>query len=536
MHFNIADLFESVCDAVPERDACVSGSTRLSFAALEARANRLAHALEARGLGPNDHVGLHLYNGHQFVEAMIACFKIRAVPININYRYVEHELQYLCTNADLKAVVTQREFLPLVAAVAPGVPTLHTILAVDDGTGAAIPAAGPDVLDYETALRYAAPHRRFGARSGDDYYVIYTGGTTGMPRGVMWRQEDVFFSALQGGAPGGDPITTPEELAPIAASGDRLMAIIPAAPFIHGAAQFSAWIALFTGGKVVLSPGRSFDADRIARLIEEERVTTITIVGDAMALPLAGALERAVPPVDSSSLMAVASAGAVLSASVKERLQAQLPSTLILNNFGASETGHQGSAFPTGDGETKRLSFFMDDSNTVIGEDLRPLAPGSGLVGRLARRGRVPLAYYKDPEKSAQTFLTIGGERWVVLRDLATVELDGMITIFGREDACINTGGEKVFCEEVEEALKSHPAVHDAVVIGLPDERWGNRVTAVVSPRDGTTPTLADLDQHCRALLAGYKVPRELHVVAAIHRQPSGKPDYPWAKRIAQGK
>ena len=528
--FNIADLFEGIAAAMPDRTALVSGARRMSFAALDARADRLAEVLRGRGVGPRAHVGLHLYNGTEFVEAMIACFKLRAVPINLNYRYVAAELRQLCEDADLVAVITQRELLPVVADATRGLRTLGTVLAVDDGSG--VEVAGLEARDYEAALAAATPRRGYGARSGEDLWVIYTGGTTGKPKGVMWCHQDIFFAGLQGGRPGGDPVLHPDEVVAHASDPDNAMRLLPAAPFIHGAAQLGAWICLFTGGPLVLQPGRSFDARRCAELIGEEQITTITLVGDAMALPLCDALAAGGYRTD--SLIAIASAGAILSPTVRDRLQALLPDTLILNNFGSTETGHQGSAFPGSEtGADGRPSFMMDADSLVLDDELRPLPPGSGQIGRLARGGHIPLGYYKDEAKTAERFVTVDGRRYVFPGDLATLEADGRITVYGRGSNCINTGGEKVFPEEVEEALKAHPEVFDALVVGLPDERWMQRVAAVVAPRPGKAPDLAALQAHCRTLIAGYKVPRQLSLVDAIERYPSGKPDYAWARDIA---
>ncbi len=387
IEFNIADLFESLVDAIPERTAVVCGDRRLSFAELDARANRFAHALRARGVKAGEHVGLYLFNSTEFLEAMLGSFKIRAVPININYRYVEEELSFLFTNADLVALVHQREFAPRVQAVVGGVPTLRTLLSVEDASGEPLGSA----LDYEKALAAASGERGFPMRSGKDQYVIYTGGTTGMPRGVMWRQEDVFFAGLQGGNPGGAPIEHPDQLAALALENTEPLTMLPAAPFIHGAAQWAALIGLFSGGKVVLAPGRSFDARLACRLVAAERVNTMTFVGDAMARPLVDALRAANGDVDMSTLMVIASAGAILSDSVKEDLAALLPHTMVLNSFGATETGHQGTMYPGSDAPPGRISFYMDESSTVLGEDLRPVAPGAGTVGRLARSGRLPI-------------------------------------------------------------------------------------------------------------------------------------------------
>ena len=529
--FNIADLFELVADTIPDRTALVSGSRRYTFAELDRRANQLADTLRGRGVGVGSHVGLHLFNGAEFVESMLAALKLRAVPINLNYRYVAAELRYLCENADLVAVITQRELLPVVAEAARGLRAAGTVIAVEDGSGVTVP--GLEARDYEEAVAAGRPERSFEPRSGDDLYIIYTGGTTGMPKGVMWRQEDMFFAGLQGGRPGGAPITAPSELAEYVTDPDVAMKMLPAAPFIHGAAQWGAWIGLFTGGKVVLQEGRSFDAKKVCQLINDEGISTITLVGDAMARPLVDALAEADGAYDCSSLFVIASAGAILSPSVRDRLQELLPDSMVLNNFGATETGHQGSAYPGAEtGTDGRPSFAMDGTNLVLDDDMKPIAAGSGRIGKLARGGRVPLGYYKDPEKTADRFATIDGVRYVLPGDLATVEADGRITVYGRGTNCINTGGEKVFPEEVEEALKAHPDVFDALVVGVADDKWMQRVAAVVQPRPGKSPTLDELQVHCRQHIAGYKVPRQLTLVSQVARQPSGKPDYAWARTV----
>ena len=530
MEFNLADLFESLVDVIPRRTAMVSGDRRLTFAGLDERANRVANFLTSRGVGHGDHVGLHLYNGTEYVECMLACFKIRAVPINLNYRYVAAELQYLLENADLVAVFSQRELVQIVADASKGVDAITTVVLLDDGSGCEAPELS--AFDYDAVLEAASPARAFAPRSGDDIYIIYTGGTTGMPKGVMWRHEDVFFSGLQGGSPGGDPIERPEQLAANAAEegpDEGGVSILPAAPFIHGAAQWGSFICLFTGGKLVLQPGKSFDARRVCELVETEQVNTITLVGDAMAIPIAD--ELATGSYDFGSMYALASAGAVLSPSVRDKLIELLPDCMVLNSFGSTETGHQGSAFPGSEtGQEGRPSFEMDDSNTVLDDDFAPIVPGSGVIGRLARRGRLPLGYYNDPQKTAERFVEVDGERWSLPGDHATIEADGRITVYGRGSNCINTGGEKVFPEEVEEALKSHPDVFDALVIGLHDEKWMQRVAAVVQPRRGKSPSLDELQAHCRQSIAGYKVPRQLTLVEQVVRMPSGKPDYVWAK------
>lgn len=524
MQFNLADLFETVVDTVPERIALVSGDERVSFADLDARATRAAKLLRERGVKAGQHVGLHLYNGCAFVELMIACFKLRAVPINLNYRYVPAELAYLVGNADLVAVATQQELAPVMFEALQSGDSVHTTLVVADDSG--VDVSGHDAIDYGAATLDYSADRDFEPRSGDDLYVVYTGGTTGMPRGVMWRHEDVFFAALQGGNPGDDPIERPEDLGPNVLDRDP-MVIHPAAPLIHGAAQFSFWIASLTGGKVVFVPGRSFIASESWRLMEREQVGVVNVVGDAMARPLA----ECPGDFDTSHLYCVASAGAILSKSVKATLEARLPDCMILNNFGASEVGHQGTAMYDDDDEDARPRFFMKPGTAILGPDYKPVPVGTR--GYIARTGRIPLGYYNDPAKTARTFKMIDGERWVIPGDMGIADEDGFVDLLGRGAVCINTGGEKVFPEEVEEALKGHEAVMDCLVVGIPDSKWQERVGAVIQLRDGVDASVESIDAFCRTKVAGYKAPRAYHFVEAIARHPSGKPDYRWARDLA---
>jgi 3-oxocholest-4-en-26-oate---CoA ligase len=352
-----------------------------------------------------------------------------------------------------------------------------------------------------------------------------------MPKGVMWRQEDLFFAGMGGADPVGTPVSTPEEVA------ERLktrgvLNMFPVAPLMHGAAQLATWIGFLQGAKVMLV--RKFEPEDVIRTAVRERANSLSIVGDAMARPLAETLEGRLAGADLSSLFAISSAGAILSATVRDKLQALLPKTMLLDNFGASETGFQGTA-TSASSPDKGLKFTVNQRTTVLGDDLKPIRPGSGDVGRVAQRGNVPLGYYKDAKKTADSFVTIDGERFVLLGDMATVEADGTIAVLGRGAVCINTGGEKVYPEEVEAVLKAHPAVYDAVVAGVPDERFGSRVAAVVQLRAGVSaPSEDDLIAHCRAHVAGYKAPRSVVVVPEIRRSPSGKADYPWAGRIAR--
>jgi fatty-acyl-CoA synthase len=345
----------------------------------------------------------------------------------------------------------------------------------------------------------------------------------------MWRQEDIFFAALGGGGFGQPPIQTPEELVGRIAPEENRIVAMAIAPVMHGAAQWAVCITLFGGGTVVLYTDHHFDPQQVWRLVERERCVTITVVGDAMARPLAEALAEPGSSYDASSVAVIGSGGAVFSTAVKDQLRAHLPNAMVLDTYGASELGASGTATDP----TSGPRFVMNPFMTVLGDDLRPIVPGSGVVGRVARRGHIPLGYYKDEAKTAATFVTDpDGVRWAVPGDFGTIEADGTITVFGRGSGCINTGGEKVYPEEVEAALKSHPDVFDAVVIGVPDERFGERVAAIVQPRRGRSPELDDLGAHCRTKVAGYKVPRELRLVDQIGRTPAGKPDYRWAKQL----
>ncbi|MCC6847729.1 MAG: acyl-CoA synthetase [Deltaproteobacteria bacterium] len=522
MSFNLADLFECVADVVPERTAVIAGARRFTYEDLDRRANRLAHALATRGVGPGDHVGLQLYNGPEYLEGMLAAFKIRAVPVNVNYRYVEGELRYLFDDADLVALVLHRVFAPRVAAIAGALPKLATFLLVEDGSGveATLPA-----FDYEEMLAGQSAARAFAPRSSDDRYCLYTGGTTGMPKGVVWRHEDIFFAAMGGGDPfsTGDFIRHPEELAARVLTPG--IVALPTPPFMHASAHWLAFHDLFCGGTIVVPEGGRFDPAEIWELVGRERVTLIVIVGDAMARPLAEELAAHPDRYDTSSVVVIGSGGAILSPATKARLEELLPGRMIVDGFGSSETGTLGNR--TGS------TFRVNEQTAVLDDRLRPVEPGSGVIGRLARRGHIPIGYYNDPEKTAATFVEVDGVRWVLPGDLATVEADGAVTLLGRGSTSINSGGEKVFPEEVESALKAHPAVFDVVVAGAPDERWGERVVAIVEPRPGTPPTLAELQGFCRSRIAAYKIPRALLLVEKVRRSPAGKADYRWARERA---
>jgi fatty-acyl-CoA synthase len=529
VEFNLADLFEAVADAAPERLALVAGPARLGYRQLDLRANRLAHHLAAHGIGAGDWIGILAQNRAEWIETMLAAFKLRAVPININYRYVEHELRHLFDDADLTALVCERRFAPRVGAIRGDLPKLRHFVCLEDGDTAELAPLG--AFAYEAALAAGSPARDFPARSPDDLYVIYTGGTTGMPKGTLWRQEDIFFAALGGGNFGGEPIARPEQIADNVKKPHATMLAV--GPMMHGGGQWTTFNAFFAASTLVLYTGLRFDPVEIWRLVERERVSALSIIGDAMARPLAEALAAPGAHFDLSSLVSISSGGAILSKAVKQQLREQLPKALILDSFGASESGYNGTVLDLA-GPPAGPRFTLHQETTVLGDDDRPVAPGSGVVGRLARRGHVPLGYHKDPVKTASTFRVIDGVRWVVPGDFATLEADGTLVLLGRGSVCINSGGEKIFPEEVEAALKSHPDVFDAVVVGVPDARFGERVAALVTPRPGRAPSLDALAAHCRERIAGYKLPRALWLVEEIVRTPAGKPDYRWAKRRAE--
>jgi acyl-CoA synthetase (AMP-forming)/AMP-acid ligase II len=530
MDYNLADLFESVADARPDNTALVCEQRRLNYTELEARANRLANYWQSVGIGQGDHIGLQLRNGSEFIEGMLAAFKIRAVPININYNYVEGELAYIYDNADLVGLVANRQFLPRATAVAADMDKLASILYVEDDSGAEVTQ---ECQSYEQALQDASPARDFGERSGDDLYIIYTGGTTGMPKGVMWRHVDIFFSAMGGGDPDSSkgPIKSPEEI--VERIPDMEMAALPTPPFMHAAAQWLAMNTLFAAGKLVIPAKGEFDAGKILKAISDEGVLLIVIVGDAMAIPLCDELEANPDAYDTSSLFAIASGGALFSPTTKNRVMQLLPGRMIIDGLGSSETGAMGNKLSTEAGDSDEPRFMVGEYMTVLDDNDQPVQAGSGVIGRLAKKGHVPLGYYKAPEKSAETFVEINGERWAIPGDMASIEDDGSILLHGRGSTSINTGGEKVFPEEVEAALKAHPDITDTLVVGIPDERFGQAVVALYQSRSGEELTLEEVRDFCRGTIAGYKAPRALVKVDKIKRTPAAKADYVWAKEEA---
>ena len=529
MEFNLADLFEAAVDAYPEREYLVANGERRTYAQMEARANQLAHFLADRGIGPGDHVGIYSYNSVEWVETAWAVFKLRAVWININYRYVKDELRYLLTNADLKAIVHQREFSPLVTTLLPELPELRHVVVVDDGTDVELT---PGAIPYEDALAGQSDVRDFGPRSGEDIYILYTGGTTGMPKGVVWHHKDVFY-ALGGGT---DPTTNTRVTDPtvmVAKGAGGHMTHLPIAPLMHGATQWCVMGQSFVGSKIVLMA--KFDPHEVWRLVDAEGVNSVMITGDAMGKPLVESLDDPGFDHELTSLLAVVSSAALFSAPVKDDFFAHLPNIVITDAIGSSEGGNNGMTMVTA-GNTAMKSgptVHLLGATVVFDENLVPVEPGSGVIGKIARSGDIPQGYYNDPKKTAEVFVEVDGTRYVMPGDYATVEADGSITLLGRGSIVINSGGEKIFPEEVESAVRSHPDVMDAIVCGATDERWGQTVAAIIEPRVGhEAPSLEAIQEHCREAIAGYKVPRRLHVVEAVERSPSGKPDYQWAATI----
>jgi acyl-CoA synthetase (AMP-forming)/AMP-acid ligase II len=527
---NIADLAEHAIDAVPDRVALISGDEQLTYAQLEEKANRLAHYLIDQGVKKDDKVGLYCRNRIEIVIAMLGIVKAGAILVNVNFRYVEGELKYLFENSDMVALVHERRYADRVANVLPETPNVKTILSVEDGSDDDYQRYGG--VEFYSALEQASPERDFGERSADDIYLLYTGGTTGFPKGVMWRHEDI-YRVLFGGTDfaTGEFVKDEYDLAKAAAENPAMIRY-PIPPMIHGATQSATWMSLFSGQTTVLAP--EFDADEVWQTIEKYKVNLLFFTGDAMARPLLDALTKlhdSGHEPDLSSLFLLASTAALFSTSIKEKFLELLPNRVITDSIGSSETGFGGTSIVAkGQSHTGGPRVTIDHRTVVLDEDGNEVKPGSGVRGMIAKKGNIPVGYYKDEEKTRQTFRTFNGVRYAIPGDYAEVDEDGSVTMLGRGSQSINSGGEKIYPEEVEAALKGHPDVFDALVVGVPDERYGNCVAAVIHRRPGTTPSLAELDTFVRQEIAGYKVPRKVWWVDEIHRTPAGKPDYRWAK------
>ncbi len=534
---NIATLQEAIADAIGEREALVFRDRRFTYAQWNERTRRLGNYLHGLGLGCHtprgelagwesgqDHLALYLYNGNEYLEGMLGGYKARVAPFNVNYRYVDDELVYLLNDAGARAIVYHAEFAPRVAAVRDRVPTLEHLLQVADDSGNELL---PGAVDYEAALADSSAERPDVEWSPDDLYILYTGGTTGMPKGVLWRQSDILFSALGG--------STHESLdALLEAAGNGGMRMLPAAPFMHGAGHWIAFTALNGGHTCIIQDDvKRLDPKDIWSVCERERVNFLQIVGDAFGRPLLDELERG--DYDLSALQILLSGGAPLNASLKAQFLEHVPHLAVVDGLGSSETGGQGSHISSKDAGAATGRFTPGPDNVIVDETLtRVLEPGHDELGWWAKRGRVPLGYLGDETKTKKTFVTIEGVRYAIPGDRARHLADGTVELHGRDSVTINSGGEKIFAEEVEHAVKQHPAVYDAVVTGRPSERWGSEVVAVVKLKDGMQASEAELIESCGAHLARYKLPKAVVFRDEIARSPSGKADYRWARAQAE--
>lgn len=541
MAFNLAAINEALAAAYPDRECLVFRDRRYTWRDFNLRTRRLANFLISRGFGCHqersrlqnfesgqDHLGIYLHNCNEYLEAMVGAFKARVAPFNVNYRYVADELIYLLNDADCRVLVYHARFAPTLQQIRPELPHLQLLLQVEDESGHPLL---PGAIAYEEALAQSSDARPAVEWSPDDLYILYTGGTTGMPKGVLWRQEDIFFGALGGHPPGAAKHESIESVVAAAATGN--LRSLPAPPFMHGASHWMAFNCLHLGGTVVIQsfPGH-LDPHDIWSTVEREKVTFLTIVGDAFGRPLIDQLDR--QHYDLSSLAVILSGGAILTPALKQAFIERIPHVMIIDGFGASETGGHGTQVTMAGMKPTTGSFQMNEETTVLKHDLTgPVTPGSGETGWLARMGHVPLGYFKDAEKTAKTFPVIGNTRYAVPGDHAQVAADGTIIVLGRGSVSINSGGEKIYPEEVEKALKHHPSVYDAVVVGTPHERFGQQVTAVVQARPGEEPTEHELVEFCARHLARYKLPKAIVFVDEMVRSPSGKADYRWAKAVA---
>jgi 3-oxocholest-4-en-26-oate---CoA ligase len=530
MNWNLASVWESVADIVPERTALVSGTTRRSWAEFDERAARLAAALDAAGLGPTSKVAQYAYNSNEYSEGVYATLKLRAVPVNVNYRYTEDELLYLLENSDAEALIFHGSLGEQVAKVLGRAPRLKLAIQIDDGS---------PLLDgcatYEDLIAAHAPAARV-ERNGDDLYFLYTGGTTGMPKGVMWRNEDLFGTLAESIYPlqGLEMPSTSRAAGELAAQIAVPPVHLPGSPLMHGTGAFTTFQTLFLGGTVVTLTKRSFDAHEMWDAVQREKVTQMAIVGDAFCKPMIAALEEGETkgaPYDTTSLGLLVSSGVMWSAESKAQIMA-LANCICLDSLGSSEGVGFGNSMSAPGAEAKTAKFTIGGKAAVLREDGTPVEPGSGEIGVLALGGHIPLGYYKDEVKSAGTFRVMGGVRYSVPGDMAQVESDGTITLLGRGSVCINSGGEKIFPEEIEEVVKLQPGVADCLCVGLPDDRFGEMVTAVVTPAVGAT---LDGDTLTAGLgsLARYKHPRKWVFTDQILRAPNGKADYKAAKTLA---
>jgi fatty-acyl-CoA synthase len=541
LEFNLAEINEVIAAAIPDREMMIWRDRRLTYGQVAERTRRLANYLRGRGLGAQreraqlagwesgqDHVALYLYNCPEYIEGMLGAYKSRTAPFNVNYRYVDEELVYLLRDAKARAIVYHSVFAPTLARIRAQVPGLDVLIQVNDESGNALLDGA---IEYETALASASPVRAPQELSPDDLYILYTGGTTGMPKGVLWRQSDIFIAALGGRGPGGvEPASYAELAERVKAGGAKSL---PTPPLMHGAAHWASFNGFHAGNTIVFQGTNDrFDPHDALATIEREKVNVMLIVGDAFARPLLDQLRART--YDLSSLFALVSGGAALNATLKKELLELLPKVMIIDAVGSSETGSQAQNISTQSSGATTGTFSMGFGACVLSEDLKQvLGPGHEGLGWFAQNGRVPLGYFGDRAKTERTFPALDGVRYSVPGDRARLRADGVLELLGRDSVTINSGGEKIFAEEVEHALKSHPAVFDAVVCGRPSERWGNEVVAIVRLREGKPASEADLLEECARHIARYKLPKAFLFRDEIVRSPSGKADYRWAKEQA---
>jgi len=536
MEFHFATVWESIADQLADRTAVVHGDRRFTWAQYDDRAARIAAAYTAAGLGPDAKIGLYLYNGNEYLEAHYGAFKMRGVPVNVNYRYLDDELVYLLDNADAEALVFHSSLADRVARITSRLPKLRLLIEADDGGAGTVPGA----LAYDDVVATTDPMPRI-ARSEDDVYMLYTGGTTGMPKGVMYDMGGFTRSFAQLGFPT-IGLAAPTEAADIAPmvrqvvdAGGGLISM-PCAPLMHGTGVWlGAMIPQLGGATVVTLQSRSLDPDEILRTVSTEGVTSITIVGDSFSKPLLRAIDDAAAagtPYDLSSLKLIISSGVMWTAEVKEQILDRIEQVILIDAIGSSE-GSMGSSIAMKGLPPSTAKFTSNPTTKVFTEDGREVAPGSDETGMVAAGGMVPLGYYKDEEKSARTFRTIDGVRYSFPGDMAKVAADGSLILLGRGSQVINSGGEKIFPEEVEEAVKRVEGVRDCLVVGTPDDKFGQAVTAVASVEDGITPDEAAIIAAVKADLAHYKAPKRVVFVSQVPRAPNGKADYKAAHTLA---
>jgi fatty-acyl-CoA synthase len=526
--YSFARAWHDVATIAPDRIAIVCGDVHVTYAQFDDRAERLARYLHEHAVGADDKVAIACVNSAEYLEAFFAALKLGAVPVNVNYRYVGNELAYLLDNSDAAALVFHDEFAPTVdealELLPPGQRPRVRLQVAHDGDGRL--SAG--VTEYEDAIARGGARELAHEPDGDDVVFLYTGGTTGYPKAVMWRNDDLYVSLWQMARPG----TQPPDAAEAARQGKQAATALPACPLMHGTGLFIALSTLAGGGTVVLLDDVRLDPVAVWSAVERERVRVLTIVGDAFARPLLATLDEQPGRFDLTSLSAITSSGVTWSPETKRRMLEHLPNVTLIDSLGASE-GLMTRTETRGGDEIKPARFKLSERVVVVTDDGELAQPGDGRVGMLGVGGAIPLGYYKDDEKTAATFRTVHGRRYSIPGDYARVEADGTITLLGRGSACINTGGEKVYPEEVELALRAHDDVFDCVVVGVPDERWGEMVVALVEPAAGREPDGARLDAHCRDRLAGYKRPKRFLFVGSLSRSPAGKADYRMLRDLA---